>query len=163
MLNAAQGVGTGKKCPRNRELVYLAQDRANLQPTDTIWGPKLVKKRQKGNPNVARVDSAHGHKEWTPPAPVSEPSGPFEVILGHFGPCWAHPIRARGGPSRAGDGHSGAQRFPIPTEPRTRYLRNPNGEFRLWGHSGPASDGVELAACCLLLGRRAGSTHCPNK
>ena len=72
-----------------------------IGPTNTIWRQKLVKTRQKGSPFIARVDSAHEHGQWTPPAPVSELPGP---VYCHFGPFWA-----RFGPLGRAEAHHGQQ------------------------------------------------------
>ena len=123
---ATVGGGTGKTCPQYRNSVCLAQDMANFRvwtagrnpgperaqvgPTDTIWGQKLVKTQRKGSPNIARVDSIRERGRRTPSAPVLEQPGPvFWWFWAGLGPPRAWPVGARGGPPQAGDGDSGAR------------------------------------------------------
>ena len=107
--------------------------RALIGPTDTIWGQKLVKTRQKGSPHIARVDFDHERSS----------SRSFRA------PCWVifGPVRARGGPSRAGSGRSGAKGHPedgcLKSPNPSGGLQNPNGDFHFSRHFG--------ASCRLLL------------
>ena len=85
-------------------------ERAQVGPTDTIWGQKLVKTQRKGSPNIARVDSIRERGRRTPSAPVLEQPGPvFWWFWAGLGPPRAWPVGARGGPPQAGDGDSGAR------------------------------------------------------
>ena len=85
---------------------------------------------------------------------------PLLVIFGRFGPAYGPAVRACRGPSRAGNGHSRAQRrlcvVPGPIWGATEPQRGVSVFFWLWAHLGPGGASLLLAARC------AGSTHCPN-
>ena len=133
--NSKVGVGTGKRFPRNRDLVRLARDTANFQ--FRIAGPKLEpnglnlgQSTPMGEQNRQKMTlrqaawAAHILPEWT--LSMNGGTGPREcqswshqqapvlVILGHFwpvlGPGWSGPKPSHSGLRRRNAGGNRALR-----------------------------------------------------
>ena len=88
----------------------------------------MVKTRQKGNLNIAQVDSVHQWGQRNPLAPVSELPDP---ILGDFGLVW-RPIAGRDRAFR------GPKMIVCGPQTPSGGLRNPSREFRFPFSFGPA-------------------------
>ena len=170
------GVGTGKMCPWNNNLVCLAKDAANfwLRAAGRKLGPNRPKP---GQPIEGKNGSKHDQKaadtlpERTPSTNWDTKTrwcsshsrqAPFSVIMDDFGPV-LRPPRACFGPAPA-PAFSGAQRpiaggrreFRGPKMGATEPQRGVLSMEPFWARRGPSGAGCWLlvAACCLRLARR---------